>query len=103
MRLISLRPIGIVRSTRKKVEDDNWDVESARVELDEELFGESALTGLPEFSHVEILFYMDQVGPSKIETAARHPRNNTSWPIVGIFAQRGRIGRIKLERRFVGY
>jgi len=26
----------------------------------------------------------------KIETGARHPRGNTAWPKVGIFAQRGK-------------
>jgi len=33
---------------------------------------------------------MDQVRPDKIETSARHPRNNPYWPKVGIFAQRGK-------------
>ncbi|EPX56864.1 hypothetical protein D187_007299 [Cystobacter fuscus DSM 2262] len=33
---------------------------------------------------------MDQVDPAKVEKTARHPRNNTDWPKVGIFAQRGK-------------
>lgn len=33
---------------------------------------------------------MDQVDPTKIEKTSRHPRNNTNWPKVGIFAQRGK-------------
>ncbi|MFY0577499.1 SAM-dependent methyltransferase [Cystobacter fuscus] len=49
-----------------------------------------ALAGLTDFSHVEILFHMDQVDPAKVEKTARHPRNNTDWPKVGIFAQRGK-------------
>ena len=28
--------------------------------------------------------------PGKINTGARHPRGNTAWPKVGIFAQRGK-------------
>jgi tRNA (adenine37-N6)-methyltransferase len=90
MEMISLTPIGLVRSTREKVEDDNWDAEKASVVLDAGQFGESALAGLSEFSHVEIIFYMDQVELSKVETSARHPRNNMNWPIVGIFAQRAK-------------
>lgn len=90
MEMILLTPIGVVRSTRKNVEDDNWDTEKASVELDEKQFGESALAGLSEFSHVEIIFYMNQVEPSKIESGARRPRNNVNWPMVGIFAQRGK-------------
>jgi tRNA (adenine37-N6)-methyltransferase len=39
---------------------------------------------------VEAVFHMDRVPPEKIETGARHPRNNQDWPAVGIFAQRGK-------------
>ncbi|MGZ3782623.1 MAG: SAM-dependent methyltransferase, partial [Pseudobdellovibrionaceae bacterium] len=46
--------------------------------------------GLLDFSHVEVIFYMDQVDPSKIEKTVRHPRNNAQWPKIGIFAQRGK-------------
>jgi tRNA-Thr(GGU) m(6)t(6)A37 methyltransferase TsaA len=88
MNSISMQAIGIVRSTRKKVEDDNWDVEKASIELDASRFSEESLLGLSEFSHVEIIFYMDKIDPSKVETIARHPRNNTVWPKVGVFAQR---------------
>lgn len=85
-----MSPIGWVRSTRQQVEDDNWDAESVRVELDTNEFSEEAFAGLADFSHVEVIFYMDQVDASKIERTARHPRNNTEWPKVGIFAQRGK-------------
>jgi tRNA-Thr(GGU) m(6)t(6)A37 methyltransferase TsaA len=90
MKTINITPIGTVRSTRKKAEDDNWDAEQVYVELDPQQFTSEALAGLGDFSHVEILFHMDQVDPSKIEKTARHPRNNTEWPKVGIFAQRGK-------------
>lgn len=90
MKTISMQPIGIVHSTRTKAEDDNWDIEKVYVELDSSQFSAHALEGLRDFSHVEVLFHMDQVDPQKIETTARHPRNNTDWPKVGIFAQRGK-------------
>lgn len=88
--MITLAPIGFVRSTRTKMEDDNWDVENIPVELDQSQFSPGAFAGLAAFSHVEIVFYMDQVDPAKIETTTRHPRNNPGWPSVGIFAQRGK-------------
>jgi len=87
---ISLRPIGVVRSTRTAPSDDHWDAETAFVELDAAQLGADALSGLEAFSHVEIVFLMDRVDPAKIETGARHPRNRTDWPKVGIFAQRGK-------------
>lgn len=86
---MNIKPIGLVHSTRKQVIDDNWNQETAYVELDSRFLAD-ALAGLNDFSHVEILFYMDQVDPAKIETQARHPRNNPDWPKIGIFAQRGR-------------
>jgi tRNA (adenine37-N6)-methyltransferase len=90
MKSISMIPIGTVRSTRKKIEDDNWDAEKASVELDSIQFSEDALAGLSEFSHVEIIFHMDKVDPAKVENGARHPRGNAQWPAVGIFAQRAK-------------
>lgn len=90
MTSIVLAPIGVVRSTRKHAADDDWDSERVHVELDSSLFSAEALLGLADFSHVEIIFYMDRVDPAKIEKTARHPRNNPDWPTVGIFAQRAK-------------
>jgi tRNA (adenine37-N6)-methyltransferase len=87
---ISLTPIGVVHSTRKQPENDNWQREQASIELDAAQFPAEALQGLADFSHAEIIFYMNQADPAKTETAARHPRNNPTWPRVGIFAQRGK-------------
>lgn len=84
-----LTRVGTVRSTRRDVVDDDWDKETTRIELDAS-FPTDALKGLEDFSHVEILFVMDQVDPSKIVSGARHPRNNPDWPAVGIFAQRAK-------------
>ena len=53
-------------------------------------FGPEALAGLSDFSHLEVIFHFDQVAESEINTGARHPRGRTDWPLVGIFAQRGR-------------
>lgn len=90
MKTITMQPVGFVHSTRKKPEDDNWDNEKAYVELAIPRFVPESLIGLNDFSHVEIIFYMDQVDPERVEITARHPRNNMAWPKVGIFAQRGK-------------
>ncbi len=87
---IAMQPIGIAHSSRKVIEDDNWDQEQTFIELDSTNFKPEALAGISDFSHVEILFFMNQVDPAKVEKTARHPRNNTDWPKVGIFAQRGK-------------
>lgn len=87
---ITLTPIGRVRSSRGAALDDHWDSESASIELDPARFTPDAFAGLADFSHAEVLFLFDQVPDEKIETGARHPRGRKDWPLVGIFAQRGK-------------
>ncbi len=84
------QPIGKVISNRKEVIDDGWDQVESSIQLDSSVFDATALVGLDTFSHIEIIFHMNQVDVRKIETSARHPRNNPEWPEVGIFAQRGK-------------
>ncbi|MGI5404538.1 SAM-dependent methyltransferase [Streptomyces sp. CA-135486] len=88
--LVECRPVGRVVGGRSLVEDDDWGRESAVIRLDGAQFGPEVLFGLEDFSHLEVVFHFDRVAPEKIQTGARHPRGNTEWPLVGIFAQRGK-------------
>ncbi len=90
MKNIVLTSVGVVHSSRKNPEDDNWDAEKVYIELDPTQFSAESLAGLSDFSHAEILFYMDKVESVKVEKTARHPRGNLNWPKIGIFAQRGK-------------
>jgi tRNA-Thr(GGU) m(6)t(6)A37 methyltransferase TsaA len=83
-------PIGYVQCTRNAIRDDVWDGESSVINLDPAQFTVDALAGLNQFSHAEILYYFDQVAPERIVSGKRHPRGNTQWPQVGIFAQRAK-------------
>ncbi len=87
--MIELNPIAIVKNTRKAIEDDHWGEIVSTIHLLEPI-QEDAFTGIESFSHVEIIFYFDQVQPDRIETGSRHPRNDPKLPLVGIFAQRGK-------------
>jgi tRNA-Thr(GGU) m(6)t(6)A37 methyltransferase TsaA len=87
--LMTLQPIGFVRSPRRDVADDDWGDVQAVIELTPNL-DPDALAGIEDFSHAEILFLFDRVPESAIERTARHPRNNPAWPRVGVFAQRGK-------------
>lgn len=89
MPAISLQPIGKVQNSRVVVEDDNWGEVASIIELDASL-PEESLHGLEEFSHAEIIYHFHLIPDGKIETGARHPRNNTNWAKVGIFSQRGK-------------
>jgi tRNA (adenine37-N6)-methyltransferase len=90
MQTVTMTPIGTVRSTRNLTEDDDWDSVLSSIELDPAQFTADALAGLDTFSHIEVVYVFDRVDPAKVERGARHPRNNTAWPKVGIFAQRGK-------------
>jgi len=84
---IRVEPIAFVHALRKSPEDDFWGGEIAALRLVDSIDA-SALAGVDAFSHVEVLFLFHQVAENKIVSDARHPRNNTAWPKVGIFAQR---------------
>jgi tRNA-Thr(GGU) m(6)t(6)A37 methyltransferase TsaA len=87
---IELEPIGYLVGGRTQVMDDDWGDVRAVIELDGSRYDDEALAGLDAFSHLLVVYHFDRVDPVKIETNARHPRNNLAWPKVGIFAQRGK-------------
>lgn len=84
-----LVPVGTVRGGRAEPVDDAWADEVCTIELDSRFDPESVL-GLAAFSHLEVVFLFDRVDEARVERGARHPRERTDWPRVGIFAQRGR-------------
>ena len=92
---IVMHPVGFVRAERREVEDDFWGGSIATIELVPGADPES-LAGMEAFSHAEILFVFDRVAPEQVVSGARHPRNRSTWPRIGIFAQRakGRPNRI---------
>ena len=103
--MFTLQAIGFVRNARQVVEDDTWGEVVSTIELTDWL-GADALDGIEEFSHAEVIFYFDQVDEAKIQTGARHPRNNPDWPRVGILSQRGKnrpnrlgVTMVKILRR----
>jgi tRNA-Thr(GGU) m(6)t(6)A37 methyltransferase TsaA len=86
--VFEVRPIGRVSSSRAGRLDDDWGDVRSVIHLDAARFGPDALMGLDEFSHAEVVFLFDQFDEDRVETGARHPRGNSDWPKVGIFAQR---------------
>jgi len=84
----TVRPIGVVHSSIQEPGDDCWGGVAATIELDANQFGPEATQGLEAYSHAEIVFLLDRIGPESIVTGARHPRNRPDWPKVGVFAQR---------------
>ena len=87
--MIAIEPIGYVRGARAEAEDDYWGGAESSIVLTDD-YDPDALLGIEDFSHAEVLFHFDQVEEEKIVRGARHPRNNPDWPLIGIFAQRGK-------------
>jgi tRNA-Thr(GGU) m(6)t(6)A37 methyltransferase TsaA len=87
---VTLTPIGFVRGGRAEPTDDDWGPVGATIELDAARFTADAVAGLDGFSHVEVVYLFHLVDEASITTGARHPREREDWPLVGIFAQRGR-------------
>ena len=83
------RPVAVVVGGRAETLDDNWGNLTAIIRLDD-AFTPDSLAGLEDFSHVEVVFSFDRVPEDEIETGARHARGRDDWPLVGIFAQRGK-------------
>lgn len=83
------RAVAIVVGGRAEVFDDDWGDVTSIIRLDD-AFTTDAFAGLDDFSHVEVVFYFDRVSQDEIEMGARHPRGRADWPMVGIFAQRGK-------------
>jgi hypothetical protein len=57
--------------------------------LDDEQFASSAVLGLDEFSHLEVVFHFDRIDPAEVRSEPRSPRGNPAWSPVGVFAHRG--------------
>jgi tRNA-Thr(GGU) m(6)t(6)A37 methyltransferase TsaA len=84
----TVRPIGHVTSARSSRIDDDWGNVESVIHLDASRFTQDSVTGLEEFSHIEVIFLFDRFDEAKVVVGGRHPRGNEAWPKVGIFAQR---------------
>ena len=85
--MYSIEPIGFVKNSRKKIEDDFWGDVVSEIIISDKISAESLL-GIDDFSHLEIIFYFHMADLAKINISASHPRDNKDFPRVGIFAQR---------------
>jgi tRNA-Thr(GGU) m(6)t(6)A37 methyltransferase TsaA len=83
---ISLRPIAIVKNSRTSPVDDHWREIISEIELMPDIPSE-AFNCIEDFSHLEIIYYFDQVKAANVVFSGR-PRGNPDYPLVGIFAQR---------------
>ena len=89
--VIALEPVGVVVGGRTDAVDDDWGGVEAVIRLDATRFGDDAVAGLAEFSHLVVVFQFHLVDESEVQTGSRRPRGNPVWPEVGMFAQRAKM------------
>ena len=83
MKKISLTPIGIVKNKVKKLRFGGFDQEISQIILNKKYT--DALTGIKDYSHVIIVYWMDKV---KDKVITHRPQGNPNVPVVGIFSCR---------------
>jgi tRNA (adenine37-N6)-methyltransferase len=86
---ISLRVIARVRNGRESTADADWGAVVSRLELLPDFA--TGLAGVDQFSHALVVFYMHMDPDREPETLVRRPRGRADMPLVGVFAQRGRM------------
>ncbi|MCW4029396.1 MAG: tRNA (N6-threonylcarbamoyladenosine(37)-N6)-methyltransferase TrmO [Candidatus Bathyarchaeota archaeon] len=82
---IVFEPIGYVKTAA--VGDEVKDrTNRAQIILKSEYV--EALSGITEFSHIYVLFFLNQVTPQQRKTQKVYPRGRRDMPLTGIFATR---------------
>ena len=98
---IKLQSIATVKNSRTEPIDDDWETIIAEIELSSHIPKE-AFDNISDFSHLEIIYYLDKVEKSRCYFSGR-PRGNPNYPSVGIFAQRKKTDLIQLDLRQLNY
>jgi len=83
---VKLNAIDSVKNSRTIPIDDHWEAVISDIELADYIPTE-AFEHISDFSHLEIIYLLDQVKPIEIVYSGR-PRGNPLYPVVGIFGQR---------------
>ena len=89
MPTIPLTVIATVRNGRTSTADSGWGAVESTIELCPEFA--AGLQGLDQFSHALVLFYMHLDPDREPATLTRRPRGRADMPLLGVFAQRGRM------------
>jgi tRNA-Thr(GGU) m(6)t(6)A37 methyltransferase TsaA len=82
--MLTLTRIGVVRNEITTPIVQGWGQVVSDLVLDERYT--EALDGLEDYSHVLVLFWMDQAGPPK--SLKGHVQGREDLPVVGLFARR---------------
>ena len=85
---IEFTPIGVVRNAIEDKKDTGWGNDISQIVIDEKY--EQGLTGLSDFSHLIVVYYLDKANFSIEKHLVRRPQNREDMPMVGILSQRAK-------------
>jgi tRNA-Thr(GGU) m(6)t(6)A37 methyltransferase TsaA len=83
---INLTPIGFVRNAVTEPKREDWKSITSEIIVSEDL--KDALSGIDEFSHIIVIYWMHKTSSSGRSVLKVHPRRNQNLPLVGVFATR---------------
>jgi len=85
---MNIKPIGYVNTNVKLQTDKHWGKIQSKIIIDEELV--DGLSGLSSFSHIIVVYNLNEAKFVKEENLIRRPQGRKDMPKVGIFAQRAK-------------
>ena len=85
---ITMSPIGYVENNVQAKKDIAWGEDVSKIVLEKEYY--TGLSGLEDFSHAIIIYYLDKATYKREKHLQRRPQNRDDMPLVGIFSQRGK-------------
>jgi tRNA-Thr(GGU) m(6)t(6)A37 methyltransferase TsaA len=86
---VSLRAVAVVRNSVLEPRMDGWEDVRSDIIVREDL--EGALDGLEGYSHLLVLFYAHRIPDEEKGKIHIHPRGDSRYPLVGIFATRSQL------------
>jgi len=90
---IRLEPVGMVKNEFVETVPDGWESTLSQIAVAEKWA--PALDGLEGFSHLIILFWLNRIPRRRISLHI-HPEARQDLPLVGLFATRTRLGRVRI-------
>ncbi len=86
MQAITLKPIGKVKNSVRRMKREGWESMVSEIILDP--VHEEALEGVEDYSHLLVLFWLSRLRRADREMKKIHPKSRQDLPLVGIFATR---------------
>lgn len=80
--------IGYIKTLISQKVDHNWGENCSEIVIHEDLA--DGLKGLTDFSHIIVVFHLNEAKFIKENHLVRKPQGRKSMPDIGIFAQRGK-------------